>query len=196
MFCNECDSFIGSAKGNDEGYRLWKSRISILQNPDAASEKYDSAIFIAAQFLHLVESSITRRVVVHSTAGSGLLCWIFNPDIYYSSSKRGPTVHRAMKVFYKEIDNPVDLLDEHNSTLEELALPEQEVAQLKQTLSNSAQILPQSARTFQEWQVGLLERYEKDPSGQGAMDRNALNHQAPEKIELFKLPEGWSELYV
>lgn len=166
------------------------------QNADAASEKYDSAVFIAAQLLHLIESSIARRVVVHGTAGPGLLCWIFNPDIYYSSSKRGPTVHRAAKVFYKEIDDALDLLDQNNNTYEELALPDEEVSQLRQTLLESAQMLPQSARTFQEWQVGLLDRYEKNPSGQGAMDQNALNHQAPDKIDIFNLPEGWSELYV
>jgi HECT-like Ubiquitin-conjugating enzyme (E2)-binding len=101
-----------------------------------------------------------------------------------------------MKVFYNEIDDPLKLLDEYQSTLEELALPKQELEELKQTLVGSAQILPQSARTFQDWQVGLLDRYEERPSGQGAMDHNALNHKAPENLELFKLPEGWSELYV
>ena len=88
------------------------------------------------------------------------------------------------------------MLDEHNSTLEELALPPQEFARLKQTLRKSAQVLPQSARTFQDWQVGLLDRYEEHPSGQGAMDQNALNHKAPGEIQLFGRPEGWSELYV
>ena len=65
--------------------------------PTPAHNHYDSASFIAAQLLHLIESSIARKVVVHSNTDDGLLCWIFNPDIYYSSSKRGPTVYRAMK---------------------------------------------------------------------------------------------------
>lgn len=134
--------------------------------------------------------------MIHCNKADGLLCWIFNPDIYYTSSQRGPTVHRAMKVFYKKTDEPLKLLDAHQSTLEELALPEQEFFQLAQALEDSAQILPQSARTFQEWQVGLLDRYESYPTGQGAMDHNALNHKAPEDMALFKLPEGWSELYV
>jgi ubiquitin-protein ligase E3 D len=163
---------------------------------ESEAEKHDSALFITAQLLHLIESNIGRKVVIHCNKPDGLLCWIFNPDIYYTSSKRGPTVHRAIKAFYKKIDEPLKLLDDHQSTLEELALPEQEYKQLAEALQESAQILPLSARTFQDWQVGLLDRYEKNPSGQGAMDHNALNHQAPEKIELFKLPEGWSELYV
>ena len=88
------------------------------------------------------------------------------------------------------------MLDEHNSTLEELALPEEELVELKKTLKDSAQVLPQSARTFQEWQVGLLDRYEENPSGQMAMDENALNHPGPREIQLFGRPEGWSELFV
>jgi ubiquitin-protein ligase E3 D len=160
------------------------------------SEIYRSSLFITAQLLHLIDSNIGRKVVIHCNKPGGLLCWIFNPDIYYTSSKRGPTVHRAMKVFYKKTEEPLKLLDDHQSTLEELALPEQEYSQLAEAMEESASILPQSARTFQDWQVGLLDRYEKNPSGKGAMNHNALNHQAPEKIEIFKLPEGWSELYV
>ena len=196
LHCSQCDSFIGSTRNDEDGYRIWKSKISVRRNQDSDAEAYDSSIFIAAQLLHLIETSVGRRVVVHSNSGSGLLCWIFNPDIYYSSSKRGPTVHRAMKVFYKDVEDPVKLLDEHSSTVEELALPKQELEELRRTLVDSAQILPQSARTFQEWRVGLLDRYEEHPSGQGAMDQNALNHKAPEDMEMFKLPEGWSELYV
>ena len=101
-----------------------------------------------------------------------------------------------MKIFYQEVEDPLKLLDEHNSTLEELALPVQELDELKQTLAESAEILPLSARVFQDWQVGLLDRHEECPSGEVAMDDNALNHEVPADFEAFKLPEGWSELYV
>jgi ubiquitin-protein ligase E3 D len=145
--------------------------------------------------LQLVESNISRRVVLHKGDGPGILCWIFNPDVYYSSSKRGAMVYRAMKIFYKEVDDPLKLLDEHSTTLEELALPETEFHSVQQTLEDVKDILPASARTFQDWQVGLIDRHEATPSGLGAMDNNALNHPAPESIELFKLPAGWASLY-
>ena len=103
-----------------------------------------------------------------------------------------------MKVFYKTITDPMTILDEQNSTLEELALPASELRGLEETLKTSTNVLPQSARTFQDFQVGLLDRYEAHPSGMGVMDQNALNHKTPEDMELFKvnLPEGWQELYV
>lgn len=144
--------------------------------------------------LQLIESNISRRVVLHEGTGPGLLCWIFNPDVYYSSSKRGATVHRAMKIFYQEVDQPLKLLDENSTSLEELALPKTEMRSLKTLLNEVKEILPASARTFQEWQVGLIDRHEANPSGLGAMDQNALNHQS-EEIELFKLPAGWASLY-
>ena len=99
-----------------------------------------------------------------------------------------------MKVFYKEIDDALKMLDENSTTLEELALPDSELTSLKETLTGTADILPASARTFQEWQVGLIDRYEANPSGLGAMDQNALNRKTDE-IELFKLPPGWASLY-
>lgn len=157
-------------------------------------QTYEASVFIGAQMLQLIETTISRRIIVHSGGESGLLCWVFNPDIYYSSSKRGATVHRAMKIFYKEVEQPQKLLDEHNTTLEELALPESELEALREALISVQAILPVSARTFQEWQVGLLDRYEEKPSGLGAMDQNALNHKA-DNIELFKLPPGWDALY-
>lgn len=199
LTCGNCNYFLGSQSESQEGNRLWKSRLKITTPSTSKPTSFDSSIFIAAQLLQLVESSISRRVIVHADDSSpGLLTWIFNPDIYYSSSKRGPTVHRAMKIFYQTIPDPISLLETVLNTHEELVLPAPELDELKSTLEASTNILPQSAQTFQDWRVGLLDRYETRPSGMGAMDQNALNHPAPESIQLFKshLPEGWQELYL
>lgn len=194
LVCSDCGTFVGKLSQEESSHRLWKSRIALRQRSGNELEIFDSSIFTGAQMLQLMESTISRRVVVHQGSGPGILCWIFNPDIYYSSSKRGATVHRAMKVFYKEIDDPLKMLDENSSTLEELALPTTELASLRNTLEDTKAILPASARTFQEWQVGLIDRHEANPSGFGAMDQNALNHKS-DGIELFNLPPGWEELY-
>lgn len=131
---------------------------------------------------------------------AGLLLWIFNPDIYYSSSRRctpDPSVHRALKIFYQPLSDPSALLDSHNTTLEELALPEPEYNALHKTLLESRAYLPTSAREFQDWKVGLLDRWEEKETGLGAMNQNALNHEVGD-LEVFKevkLPEGWASLY-
>lgn len=188
LTCPNCNTFLGTYNTAESSHRLFKSRLQI------SSQTFDTGIFVGAQLLHQIENNISRRVVVHDSSSNGLLCWIFNPDIYYSSSKRGATVHRALKVFYQLTDNPGKLLDENNTTLEELALPKPEFETLKQTLVGSRDLMPVSAREFQTWHVGLLDRYEENDTGLGAMDQNALNHPAGE-IELFKLPEGWAALY-
>jgi ubiquitin-protein ligase E3 D len=194
LVCVDCGTFLGTRSETESSHRLWKSRVALRKSAGEPTETYDSSIFIGAQMLQLVESNISRRVVLHMGEGPGVLCWIFNPDVYYSSSKRGATVHRAMKIFYKEVEDPLKLLDEHSTTLEELALPKTEFMSLKRTLEEIREILPASARTFQEWQVGLIDRHEASPSGLGAMDNNVLNRKA-ENIELFKLPAGWASLY-
>jgi hypothetical protein len=111
--------------------------------------------------------------------------WIFNPDIHYSSSLRGPIAHRATKVFYQTAPSPQTLLDSHPTTLEELILPASIYEEFETELRSSTNILPESARTFQEWSVGLLERYERVPI-QGMEQQPLANKLGP----MPEWPEG------
>jgi hypothetical protein len=100
-----------------------------------------------------------------------------------------------MKVFYKPLADPLKFLDANN-THEELVVPEQDLVDLTQTLEESTQILPEAARTFQDWEVGLLDRWEKNATGSARMDENPLNKRVDEGFEPFKLPAGMEELYL
>lgn len=182
---------------------MYKSRLVVIPSEGQPPESFPAAIFLTAQLLSLVENSVSRKVVVHDgdqgdseLANEGLLLWIFNPDIYYSSSKRGPTAHRAMKVFYKTLLDPGKFLDADCNTYEELLVPREDFVDFIRTLRESSSILPQSARKFQDWDVGLLDRWEKDASGSTRMDENPLNKRVDDGFELFKLPAGMQELYL
>lgn len=194
MACPSCKAFLGTLNTSESSHRLYKSRLQIND------QSYSTNIFVGAQLLQLIEHTTSRRVVVYSSPPRepesssppppGLLLWIFNPDIYYSASRRHdpePTVHRALKVFYQEVDNPTKLLDSHQSTLEELAVPKLEYETLHKELLGSKDYMPLSARTFQDWQVGLLDRWEENATGLGAMDQNALNRAVEGDMELFKV---------
>ncbi|KIW22843.1 uncharacterized protein PV07_11096 [Cladophialophora immunda] len=201
--CASCKSCLGSGAEDEKSYRLYKSRLAVIPEPGQAPQRFPAAVFLTAQLLSLIGSSVSRRVVVHDDGRSeseggrqGLLLWIFNPDIYYSSSKRGPTAHRAMKVFYKSLPRPEEFLDGAGSNCEELVVPEEDFSGFKQTLQESTDILPPSARTFQDWDVGLLDRWEKNATGSAKMDQNPLNKKVEEGFELFKLPAGMNELYL
>lgn len=80
-----------------------------------------------------------------------------------------------MKIFYRALpDHPQSsspsassLLDEH----EELRLSAPVLSEFTAALTHSTDLLPLSARTYQDWTVGLLDRYQKDPAVTGDVDR-------------------------
>ena len=202
--CASCESVLGSKSPDAENsFRLYKSRLSMKPSPDEPLQQYPAAVFICSQLLSLIESSISRKVVLHddtpdapNRTRDGLLLWIFNPDIYYSSSSRGPTAHRAMKVFYKSLPEPAKYIDDNSNTHEELVVPPEDFDDFNTTLHESSSILPQSARKFQDWDVGLVDRWEKNATGISRMDENPLNKKVDDDFEVFKLPPGWKELYM
>lgn len=88
----------------------------------------------------------------------------------YSNLSAGQNVmaQQAMKVFFQdtadvdgllhpEIGNPSPL------SVEEVELPSMIFEAMEKALRDSNEMLPVSARKFQEWQVGLLSRFNRGP---------------------------------
>ena len=118
-----------------------------------------------------------------------------------------------MKVFYQIITDPITILDSASSQVEELLLPQPEYDSFKAALEASTEIMPASVRLFppdkadgtgvgvDRWHVGLIERWEKEPSGRKVMDGNCLNKKAEVgddgkiKMQMNEVPEGWKELF-
>lgn len=71
--------------------------------------------------------------------------------------------HIGMKIFYKSLDDPQQLLEEQSNSVEELFLPTPILHEFMESLRESTTLLPQSARNFQEWSVGLIDRYRRKP---------------------------------
>lgn len=84
--------------------------------------------------------------------------WIFNANIFYSSTMLPESPKQAMKVYYKHILNPSKILEQESSKVDELQLPSDAMTSLVSALHTSSRLLPISARKFQEWTVGFLER--------------------------------------
>ena len=82
----------------------------------------------------------------------------------YSSSRRSELVVRALKIFYQDTEDSQKLLDEHQVSLEELPLPASVFESFKNVLIESTEFLPPSARKFQDWTIGLIDRYERSSS--------------------------------
>ena len=64
-----------------------------------------------------------------------------------------------MKVFYQVITDPQKVIEENSTFVEEVFLPTEALQDLHKVLLASTATLPPVARHFQEWQVGLLDRY-------------------------------------
>jgi hypothetical protein len=78
--------------------------------------------------------------------------------------------HVGMKIFYQSVDDPQKLLKEQSNSVEELYLPSSILQEYMTTLKQSTTLLPQSARNFQEWCVGLLERYRREPMNMASLE--------------------------
>lgn len=163
LCCCGCKAQLGYVSA--EGWRIHKSSLSLKSALDAEWETFLSDIFISSQLLALIDSSAARKFVVHpEDTKEGLLIWVFNPDIRYSSSRRSEPVVRALKIFYQETRDAQKLLDDHQASLHELPLPRYLFESFKVALLKSTDLLPPSSRKFQDWTIGLIDRYERKSS--------------------------------
>jgi hypothetical protein len=78
--------------------------------------------------------------------------------------------HVGMKIFYQPVDDPQKLLKEQSNSVEELYLPSSILQEFMTMLKQSTTLLPQSARNFQEWCVGLFERYRREPMNMESLE--------------------------
>ena len=86
------------------------------------------------------------------------------PDLMFSSSisrphRTDPT--RAVKCFFKkQIWTPLRPGEPESATIEDVEFPQELYEQLEKSLDDSQDVLPATARKFQGWDVGLLERFD------------------------------------
>ncbi|KLJ09704.1 hypothetical protein EMPG_14877 [Blastomyces silverae] len=190
LSCSRCSAIVGEEYPSLSGLRLYKANVSLLRKPKDginsekdAWETYPVDMTVGTQLLELVERIGARRFAVHCTeyAGenrrdnkSGLLLWVFNPDLRYSSLRSysaadgivSITSQRAMKILYQEVPdiqlmlNPAQGLPSPTA-LEDVSLPPSIYDDMKEALEKSSETLPISARQFREWRVGLFSRYEE-----------------------------------
>ena len=96
--------------------------------------------------------------------------------------RKDPT--RAMKILWKPVEDVAKVMDENHFSHEHLVFPPHVYTTLKSTLENSQFLLPLSARKFQEWNVGLLQRFSwEDVSGSDAKVVPPSQQQQPQSYQ-------------
>ena len=131
-----------------------------------------------------ISPSMDNRAHCSPTFGSwhstSLNLWILTPSLKFSSNTpANSTSHSpsgsteslwpneagsgtlAMKVFWKKVTvETAETLAEGNG-VEEILLPSEAICEIESCLKSTSLFLPPTARRFQNWDVGLLDRYEE-----------------------------------
>jgi hypothetical protein len=99
--------------------------------------------------------------------------WILNPALRYSAtannmsespssaSPQHPAGVLAMKIFFKSVSAAAAKVLLESDAVEEVSLPTETIAEIEASLRQSAHFLPPSGQKFQDWSVGLLERFDE-----------------------------------
>jgi len=130
---------------------------------------FDITKWLSCRLLSSMDNEGLRKFVVSSASGSQepISIWMFAPDLRISSSaSRQNTPVRVVKVMWKAAPAQVQntRLDTQSMTEGELELPDNEFTALKQSLEDSAVLLPEGARKFLDWNVAVLERFTTEDS--------------------------------
>ncbi|KAF2869368.1 ubiquitin-conjugating enzyme E2-binding protein [Massariosphaeria phaeospora] len=172
LVCKQCKHPIGTPDESSEGWRIWKWSIGVnsASMSLSASTTYSTQKWISARLLFLIENQGVRKFHVYpdipkdATSTPSLLLWVFTPDLLFSSSvlsdeRRDPT--RSIKVFYQsQTFSPPKPGEPESASIEDVPFPPSLFEELKRALSDSQTLLPSTARKFQGWNVGLLERFD------------------------------------
>lgn len=174
LLCDNCNGLIGIEDAVAKGWRLFKTSVSVSRqlsqgaHEDPAWESHPLEVVVAAQLLELIERESARRFVLHCGQGDGLLIWVFNPDMQYSNSSSDYSINaqRAMKILFQDVTNVDEMLQPDRGkasslSLEELRLPSGVLSVVSETLKRRNEMIPESAREFREWKVGIMHRFDR-----------------------------------
>ncbi|KAL8666939.1 MAG: hypothetical protein Q9168_007392 [Polycauliona sp. 1 TL-2023] len=158
--CASCKHPVGIAA--DNGPRLYKWNICFQSDPQHGWEEHSAHKLVAAQLLAMIENQGVQKFVLQSELQDddceALFVWILTPNMYFSSTLASRNPKQVMKLYYKTVNNPDELLEQQSMKIDELRLPAEVYRTLYSDIKSSTQLLPAAAQKFQDWAVGLLER--------------------------------------
>ncbi|RGP63360.1 hypothetical protein FLONG3_9921 [Fusarium longipes] len=169
VFCRKCATEVGLYNIAALSVTLFKWQITCqTKTPDPSP---NSPECLAATLMATISRSGSSKSIVtphvlgslksDSAARQNLHLWVLNPNVVYTASSATGR-KTAMKILYKHIDSEEGdkLITSMTSDVQEITLPEAAINAAEETLLTSSQLLPTQERTFKEWNVGLLGRWE------------------------------------
>ncbi|KAH8737099.1 ubiquitin-conjugating enzyme E2-binding protein [Ilyonectria robusta] len=170
VFCKKCRTEVGLFNILALSVTLFKWQITCQTLAPSLSPS--SSECLAATLMATISRSGSSKSIItpHMLGPSSsepdvsrrdLYLWVLNPNVVYSSSSVSGS-KTAMKILYRGIgvEEGNGLIDSLNSDVQEISLPQPAIEAATEKLLLSGLLLPTRERTFKEWQVGLLGRWE------------------------------------
>ncbi|KAK7923369.1 hypothetical protein PG985_007440 [Apiospora marii] len=186
LFCSKCHREIGVSHQDQTSATLFKWAISIRSPASTSSTTSTPAAqpslpqCVSAMLMAtLSRSACSKTIIIPSTAGTGtplqteaeeeqtlLHIWLFNQDITFTSTEQRPEQRpvSAVKVFYRFVTQAEadKLVESMVSDVQDITLPAAAATQLREELERSNGYLPKPIRNFNQWKIGLLEKWKGD----------------------------------
>ncbi|KAF4984824.1 hypothetical protein FZEAL_52 [Fusarium zealandicum] len=173
VFCQKCEAEVGLFNILALSVTLFKWQITCqtnTPNPSPSSSECLAATLVAT----ISRSGSSKSIITPHILGPAkaeldgpqthLYLWVLNPNVVYTSSfAKGSKT--AMKILYRHIgaEEGDKLTTSMVSDVQEITLPSAAIKAAEEYLSSSSHLLPAQERTFKEWNVGLLGRWEPAP---------------------------------
>ncbi|KAH7030967.1 ubiquitin-conjugating enzyme E2-binding protein [Microdochium trichocladiopsis] len=181
--CRLCQSRLGVITRETNSVSFFKWQVIITTAAAAHSARLDkakvptlshcvSAMLLATLGRTGCSKSILMPIKTSpstTTSHKLLHVWLFNGNIKFSSSVAGETgsvsggPQAAVKVLFKLVSEAEadKLLHALTSDTQDISLPADAIETTSELLQESNGYLPPSERTFKEWSVGLVSRWEE-----------------------------------
>ncbi|KAJ3492913.1 hypothetical protein NLG97_g5064 [Lecanicillium saksenae] len=165
IICSNCQADVGtfSVLASTVAFFKWNIACEVLppQNPPSSSD-----CLVATLLSTIARSGSSKSVVMprhmpsKDKAALHLQLWVLNNNVIYTSNHTA-TPTPAVKVLFKDIEEKeaLDLVESLSNDIQDINFPAPAIEAARDVLTSSKYMLPSSERSFQEWQVGLLERW-------------------------------------
>lgn len=163
-YCKSCSTEVGLYNVLASSVSLFKWQVfchTVSPCPAPSSSQCLAATLTATISRSGSSKSVVLPNSLSSNSARALRLWVLNPNVTYASSlvegKRN-----AMKILWQSIDveSGNKLADSMTSDIQDISLPSSVIEAAHEALESSNLFLPAKERSFKEWNVGLLERWD------------------------------------
>jgi hypothetical protein len=171
-FCSSCHAQLGFFNFRASAVTLLKWQISCKSSSRAAPSVPEC---LAATLISTIARSGSAKsliIPIPETIQTGqakgdiqdaIHIWVLNSSIVYSSNAT-PHPIPAIKLLFRSVS--LEEADKMLSTItcdsQEINLPAQAMGEVLRHLEESRGLLPPAERTFKDWKVGLLTKWERE----------------------------------